>query len=127
MVPFWVTIIASLLSGLVGVIVSSHFYRKYENRKQKLGTLRKLVGNRFAISEGQESKFGSSREEFFAGLNEVFVIFHDSANVLSALEKYHESMSLDNQLRLVKAMCRNLKFSYKFNDSFYLKPFTPGR
>ena len=127
MAPFWVTIIASLLSGLIGVIVSSCFYRKYENRKQKFDTFRRLLGNRFAIAEGRESNAERSREEFFAALNEVFVVIHDSVPVRNALNKYHESKSQDDRLRLFKAICKNLKVSYKFNDSFFEKPFTPGR
>ena len=126
MTPFWITIIASLLSGLIGVIVSSYFYRRYENRKQKLDTLRRLLGNRFAIAEGQESNAKHSREDFFAALNEVLVVFHDSDSVLDALNKYHESMSQDDRLRLFKAMCKDSKVSQEFNDSFFEKPFTPG-
>ncbi len=126
MTPFWVTIIASLLSGLIGVIVSSYFYRRYENRKQKLDTLRRLVGNRFAIAEGQGSNTELSREDFFAALNEVIVMFHDSVPVLDALNKYHESKSEDYLLRLFKAICKDLDVSYEFNDSFFTKPFTPG-
>ena len=126
MTPFWVTIIASLLSGLIGVIVSSCFYRRYENRKQKFDTLRRLLGNRFAIAEGRESNAEHSREEFFVVLNEVFVMFHDSGPVRDALDKYHESMSQDNLLRLFKAICKDLKISYELNDSFFERPFTPG-
>ena len=128
MTPFWVTIIASLLSGLIGVIVSSYFYRRYEKRKQKLDTLRRLLGNRWAITEGQESNYEHFRGEFIAALNEVFVVFHDSAPVRDAVNKYHESTSEDNLLRLFKAICKNLnlKVPYEFNDSIFSKPFTPS-
>ena len=128
--PIWVTIISSLLSGLISVIISSCFYtcfyRRYENRKRKFDTLRRLLGNRFAITEGQESNAESSREEFFAALNGAVVVFHDSAPVLDALNDYHESKSPDSRLRLFKAMCKNLKVRYEFNDSFFDTPFTPG-
>ena len=83
MAVLWV-IISSLLSGLIGVILSLWYYRRYENRKQKLDTFRRLLGNRFAIAitEGQESNSEHSREVFFAALNEIVVVFHDSAAVL---------------------------------------------
>ena len=126
MLPFWVTIISSLLSGLIGVILSSWRYQEYEKRKQKLDTLRRLLGNRFAITEEQGSNTEHSREDFFAALNEVFVVFHDSDPVIDALKKYHEIMSQDNRLRLFKAMCKDSKVSHEFNDSFFEKPFTPG-
>jgi len=41
-----VTIIASLLSGLIGVGVSSYFYSRLERRKTKMDTARKLFGGR---------------------------------------------------------------------------------
>ena len=117
---------SSLLSGLIGVILSSWFYLRYEHRKQKFDTLRRLLGNRFSVTEGQENNSEHSREEFFAALNEIVVVFHDSPIVLDALNKYHENKSQDNLLRLFKAICKSLKVSYKFNDSFFQKPFTPG-
>ena len=123
---FWVTIIASLLSGLIGVILSSCFYLRYENRKQKFDTFRRLLANRFAIAEGQENNSERSRDEFFAALNEMVVVFHDSTTVLHALNTYHENKSQDNLLRLFKAICKSLRVSYEFNDSFFQKPFTPG-
>ena len=129
MTPFWVTIwtiIASLLSGMIGVIVSSRLHRKYEKRKQKLDTLRRLVGTRWAITEGQENNAQFSREEFFVTLNEAIVVFHDSTSVIDTLDRYHESMSNDNFLRLFKAICKNLEISYELNDSFFERPFTPG-
>ena len=125
MTPLWL-IISALLSGLIGVILSTHFYRRFEIRKQKFDTFRRFLGNRFAITEGQESNAESSRQEFFAALNEVMVVFHDSAPVLDALQEYYESKSPDSLLRLFKAMCKNLNVRYEFNDSFFETPFTPG-
>lgn len=129
MTPFWVTIwtiVASLLSGMIGVIVSSWRYQEFDKLKQKRDTLRRLLGNRWAITEGLERDYEHFRGECFAALNEVFVVFHDSDPVIDALKKYHESMSPDNRLRLFKAMCKDSKVSHEFNDSFFEKPFTPG-
>ena len=126
MTPFWQIIIASLLSGLIGVIVSSIFYRRYEKRKQKLDTFRRLLGNRWAITEVKESNFEHFRGEFIVALNEIFVVFHDSDSVRDALNTYHKSKSLDNLISLFKAICKDLKISYEFNDSIFSEPFTPG-
>ena len=126
----WLIIIAALFSGLIGAILSSFLssdlYQRHEKPKQKLDTLRRLWGNRFAIAEGQESKAEHAREEFFIALNEAVVVFHDSPSVIDALDKYRENNSMDNLVRLFKAMCKNLEVSYELNDSFFLTPFTPG-
>ena len=122
----WIVLISSLSSGLIGVILSILYYRKYEKRQQKFDTLRRLLGYRFAIAETQENTAEHSREEFFAALNEAFVVFHDSPHVLKALEAYHEDLSQDNRLRLFKTICQNLKIPYEFNDSFFERPFIPG-
>lgn len=125
MTPLWITIMSSLLSGLIGVILSSWFYLRYEHRKQKFDTLRRLLGNRFSLPEAEKNNFEHSREEFFAALNEIVVVFHDSPIALDALNKYYENKSLDNLVRLFKAICKSLKVSYEFNDSFFQRPFTP--
>ena len=88
-------------------------------------TFRRLLGNRFAITVGQESLAEHSRQEFFAALNEVIVVFNDSDPVSKALQEYRERTSEDNLLRLIKAICKDLKISYEFNDSLFLRPFTP--
>ena len=129
MIPFWVTIISSVLSGIFGVIISILYYRRYENRKQKFDTFRRLVGNRYAITETFKGKSNSehSREEFYAALNEVVVVFYDSTSVLEALGKYQETQNVNNLVSLFKAICKDLKVSYEFNDSFFLNPFIPGQ
>lgn len=46
-----ITVISSLLSGIIGVGISTWYYRRYESRKQKIELLRKIVGFRFALTE----------------------------------------------------------------------------
>ena len=122
----WLIIIASLLSGLIGAILSSYLYLKHEKRKQKFDILRRILGNRWAIAKGQEGKAEHAREEFFVALNEAIAVFHDSTSVIDALDRYHEDSSNDNFIRLFKAICKNLRVSYELNDSFFETPFTPG-
>jgi len=45
-----ITITASLLSGLIGVGISSIFYARMERRKLKIETAKKMFGNRHNIS-----------------------------------------------------------------------------
>ena len=128
-VPLWLTVVSSLLSGLVGVFVSAYYYRRYERRKLKLDTLRRLLAYRHATVVGSSQ---TVQEHFFAALNEVFVIFHDSPNVIRALQSLHADLVRperlqDNVVTLFKVICSDLKISHAaVNDSFFLRPFVPG-
>ena len=114
-----ITVASSLLSGLLGVIVSTIYYRRYEKRKTKIDTLTRFVGNRYDLKGA----------EFSRALNEVFVVFQDSRDVMSALSRFHEKAvgrqnSEDDLVRLFKAMCDAVRVKYdQFNDSFFLRPF----
>ena len=131
MVPIWALILISLLSGLIGALISTYYYLRYEKRKLKLDTLRRLAATRFAITV--EGTTEESRNEFFAVLNEIFVVFHDASKVLNALEQLYANRNRpermhDNFVKLFKAMTNHLKISHKsLTDSFFLTPFVPGQ
>ena len=106
-------IASSLISGLVGVIVSTLYYRRYENRKWKLDTLKRLAAHRYAIAEGQPLERSA---EFFVVLNEVFVVFHDAQEVLSVVEIIHKEADTpgrlgENMAKLLRA-CANRRVAY---------------
>ena len=114
----WV-IMSSLLSGLIGVGVSTYFYVRYEIRKSKLETLRRFAGNRYDITS----------HEFRRALNEIFIIFNKSRQVMITLSEFHEKTTQrydpeESYIKLFKAMCDDVRLPYnEFNDSFFLKPF----
>lgn len=116
-----VTIVASLLSGLLAVAVSTWHYRRHERRQAKVDTLTRLMGFRFDLRG----------REFSRALNEIFVVFHDSPEVLRALQEFHEvivasqgKLANDKLVALLKAMCRGAGIDpASVNDSFYLQPF----
>jgi len=114
-----VTIVASLLSGILGVVISTVYHRLYEKRRMKIETLKAFVGYRYDVTG----------DSFSRALNEVFLVFHDSPRVLGLLSEYHSKVtarqpSEDGLVRLFKAMCDNVGVSYgEFNDSFFLQPF----
>ncbi len=114
-----VTVGSSLLSGVIGVLVSTFFYIRHEKRKDKLETLRRFMGNRYNLTG----------DEFSRALNEIFVVFKGSTSVMNALFSYHQAVtsrqrSEDELIRLFKAMCDDVNLSYnEFNDSFFLCPF----
>ncbi|MCL4400346.1 hypothetical protein M1506_03710 [Patescibacteria group bacterium] len=115
--------VPSLISGLLGVLISAWFFRRAGIRQGKLRILQQLLGNRNDI-RGQA---------FTEALNQVFVGFHDSREVLLALKSFYEviidkpnSSDLPNQklLDLFKAMCHHLKIDPALlTDDFFLQPF----
>jgi len=74
------TLVASLLSGVLAVAISTWYYRRHERRRTKLDTLTRLFGFRFDIVG----------MDFSRALNEIYVIFHDSPAVLRALQDFHQ-------------------------------------
>ncbi|HCE3037167.1 TPA: hypothetical protein NG287_004516 [Vibrio parahaemolyticus] len=112
------TIVSSLLSGLLGVIVSTVYYRRHEARKVKFTTFRSLMANRFDLNS----------EGFTKAINEIAIVFNDSKPVCKALTEYHLSLGTtqadDAFLKLFKSIARDLNLSMSdFNDSFLFKPF----
>ena len=95
---FWAMILASLLSGIIGVVISTIYYRRHEARKIKLDTLTRVIANRYDLKG----------DEFSRALNEIFVIFQKSNPVMKALSYFHEKTTTpgvsneDALLRLIK-------------------------
>lgn len=116
-------IVSALLSGLIGVLISNWYFRKLEVRRIKIGVLKQLLGNRNEIV-GQP---------FTEALNQVFIVFNDDSEVLSALKFFHEvtlnphrttDMSNQKILDLFKAMCRHLGIKIEpLTDNFFIQPF----
>lgn len=121
------TLLSSVISGLIGVIVSILYYKRYEKRQMKYKTLRDIAANRYDILG----------EEFTKSLNEIFVVYNDSSNVRNALKRFHENRiagtqnnDLANQylIELFKSMCDNIGIKYgEFTDNFFLRPFSTKR
>ncbi|MDE0405704.1 MAG: hypothetical protein OXI53_10370 [Nitrospira sp.] len=119
-----VMIISSLLSGLIGVAVSSWFYARLEKRKMKMETARKMFGSRHDISS---TKFQES-------LNEIMIIFSDSQEIIEAVEnsltiaatpQSARAPGAENEvlIKLMKAVCQNIGIKQRLSDAYYLKYF----
>lgn len=113
-------VLSSLVSGLAGVAVSTFYYRRHEQRKSKLDTLKRFMANRYDLTG----------DEFSRALNEIFIAYHSSAKVMNALNRHHKAVtapgvdSEDELIALIKAMCRDVNVSYReMNDSFFLRPY----
>lgn len=111
--------LASVFCGILGVVISTVYYNRYERRRRRLDTFRRFFSNRYDLLG----------DEFSRALNEVFVIFNDSEEIMKALSEFHTCITArrdaeDALLRLHKAICEDLGISHKpFNDAFFLKPF----
>jgi len=116
-----VVIIASLISGLISVIVSTVYYKKHERYLRKLKTLKDFAGYRWDIMG----------PNFTRALNEIFIVFKDSKKVKSDLMQFHRTITSrnieianDDLIKLFKSMCEDLKINPdEFSESFFLKPF----
>lgn len=121
-----VTIIASLLSGLFGVFISFKFYERLEKRKLKIETAKKLIGGRFNLASN----------EFNMAMNEIFIVYADCPEVMSAKTNFWEALQVpreqrstklvdDKLLSLLKAVCQNSGITHTkdINDDFFLRTF----
>ena len=119
--PVWLIILASVISGLVGVAVSTAYYRWWQKRRMKLDTLTRLLGYRFDLKS----------PEFLSAINEVIVVFHDSPKVMTALRAFHnvavtqqKPIANDSFVELLRAVATNCGVKHEgINDSMFLKPF----
>jgi hypothetical protein len=118
-----IVIIAAIISGLLGVIISLIYYRRHEKYSRKLQTLKDFAGYRYDIRG----------EAFTRAMNEIFIVFSDSTKVKQALKKFYEntmspmrSSTLADQylVELFKSMCEDLNIKTSdFTDSFFLTAF----
>jgi hypothetical protein len=116
-------LVSALLSGLLGVLISNWYHNRNEIKRAKLKVLQQLLGNRYNVK----------REGFTEAINQVFVVFYDSREVLTALKAFHEdslstnrTQDVSNQklLDLFKAMCKHLHIETEpLTDNFFLQPF----
>jgi hypothetical protein len=116
----WV-ILSSLLSGLIGVLVSTFFYHRYERRKIKFDTAKRLFGYRYSLKG----------DGFSNAMNEVFIVFADAPKVIKAMEDLYntlqspnKSLAEDKLITFLKEICKDLNIDYStVNESFFIKTF----
>jgi len=115
--------ISAFISGFFGVLVSIWYNRNNEIKRAKLDLLQQLVGNRHDVRG----------EKFTEALNQIFVVFSNSKDVLASLKAFHEvaisstrNEAIMNQklLDLFKAMYKDLKLNIEpLDDTFFLQAF----
>jgi hypothetical protein len=126
----WFALGSSLLSGAIAVVVSLFYQRRWEKRRLKLDCLRRLLGARYVLTQGQHTD--TAKDTLFIAINEVVAIYSDAPAVISALKALHADLAdpnkfLDNIVILFRAMADDLGIDRaKLTDSFFLKPFKPN-
>lgn len=124
-VPIWITLLSSLASGLITFAISTWFYVRHEERKQKLEVFRTLMGNRHGLIERPDPDV---KREFFKALNEAFVVFGKSPDVLKAIMNFKScpNRASDNFTLLARAICSDLRIpDSTIKDDFFNEPFVP--
>lgn len=109
----------AVVSGLIGVAVSTYFYWGYESRKEKKEAARALLANRYDLKG----------EDFSRALNQASVVFHDDEEVLKCLTQLHDEVrdghAKDGTLiSLFRAACAAAHINVTgVTDEFLLHPF----
>lgn len=114
-------ILTSLISGLLGAFASAYLFLRYEQKKYRLDTAKKLFGNRYDLNG----------DEFSRAMNEVYFVFHHNAKVLRAVEALFISLDVpgkpqvnDAITTLLKTICDDVGVNYRtLNESYMLKVF----
>ena len=118
---------SGLLSGLIGLALSTWFYVSHEERQTKLAVFRTLAGTRYALAERANAP--DAKDEFFRALNEAYIVFHDSKEITKTLIEFQNKSGPkeDQVARLFNAISEDLKLKQTTDATFVMNPFTPGR
>ncbi|MBU4412404.1 MAG: hypothetical protein KKG98_04425 [Proteobacteria bacterium] len=116
-----VTIISSLISGLIGVGVASFVFYKLERHKLRLDIARRLLGYRFDIQG----------DSFSCAVNEVIAVFADKPEVLKKMSRLYELLQTQGKpnadgalIDFLKEVCKSSGLTQAtLNDGYLLKVF----
>lgn len=116
-----VTILSSLISGLIGVAVASWFFYRIERYKVKLDLARRLFGYRHSIVG----------DEFSTAMNEVFVVFAGEEDVIQNMGRLYTAIETPGKPNLeivfgefLKSVAKSAGLGKaKLNDAYLIKTF----
>jgi hypothetical protein len=123
---FLIVITSSLISGLLGVVISTLYHKKAERRREKVELVKQLFGNKYDLNG----------EKFSEALNSIVIVFYDSSTVIKKLKTFHDLVSdntsnentrkVDDALiDLFKALVKDVKLgTEELNDNFMLRAFS---
>ena len=129
-----ITLLSSLVSGLVGVLIGTWLNRYYEERKEKVKILKTLITYRW----------NPANPERVAALNCIPVIFHKDNVICDAFDKYKDAQQgvtdnitnaavlaqksnlLDDAyVKIVELVAINLKFNTSISWDKVKNPYLP--
>ena len=116
-----ITLVSSLISGLIGVAIAAWFFYRIERYKLKLDLARRLFGYRHSITG----------EGFSTAMNEVFVVFAGEENVISNMGRLYTVIETPGKPNLEIVFSDFLKSvadsaglgKAKLNDAYFIKTF----
>ena len=82
-----ITIISSLLYVITGIIISNYYHKRNMDRRIKVDTFKRVFSNRYDLKG----------EEFSQAINEIFVIYNNSEQVIKALNNFHDTATSNNK------------------------------
>ena len=119
------TLYASLVSGLIGVVVVISVGAWLDQREIKRDVLRRLAGSRYVL--GENGRCIQPNGEPFVALNEAFIVFANEPEVLEALEALRTGGDRDDEniVALIKRMAAAASVPVNLDDAFIVRPFAP--
>ena len=125
-----VTLLISMLSGLIATIVSV-FYTHYRQKQEYKYNYKTKIFQELIAYRSDMTLNSNSTGVFQSALNQVFVAYNDCPKVLENFERFRKSLSnkdcenvkIDNLLSLLKAMANEVNIDCSFsNDSLFTAP-----
>lgn len=105
---------------MIGVLISIYFNKKQLNKQNKVNLIKNVIGYSYQLTLNYEG----SKDEIIKYLNQIFIVFNNSKQVIMYLKNYKKSFALDDFINLLKSMCDVAGIYYnEINDSFLENPF----
>lgn len=116
-----ITLVSSLISGLIGVTIAAWFFYRIERYKLKLDLARRLFGCRHSIVG----------DGFSTAMNEVFVIFAGEEEVIQNMGHLYSVIETPGKPNLevvfsdfLKSVAKSAGLGKsKLNDAYFIKTF----
>lgn len=117
----FITIGCSLVSGLLGAILTMFFSKRMELKRTKIRLLTLIVGKMTQLTPQYKGEV-----DLPIYLNQVYIIYNKSVEVIEQLDKL-KTYNNKNEVYvdLIRNMCKDVGISLeRFSDDFITKPFS---
>ncbi|EGT0689874.1 hypothetical protein QTI69_05805 [Clostridium perfringens] len=109
-----------LCSGLLGVVISNHLNKKQQEKSLKLDLIKNILGYSHQLTRDTKQD-----DEILIYLNQIYIIFNCSNDVVDALLEYKKEKSAKKLVALIKSMCDDVEIDYDYiGDDFFDSPFS---